>query len=106
MRKAARRQLTCRRAACAEYKTHNDLPLARIKRIMKADEDVRMISAEAPVLLAKAVEMFVADLTMRCVAAAAQARHGTQALRRCPFRPQILAAQLPGTGQAQDAVEV
>ncbi|CAE7853779.1 NFYC3 [Symbiodinium sp. KB8] len=48
-----------------QYKTHNDLPLARIKRIMKADEDVRMISAEAPVLLAKAVEMFVADLTMR-----------------------------------------
>ena len=26
------------------FKTHNDLPLARIKRIMKSDEDVRMIS--------------------------------------------------------------
>ena len=48
-----------------EYKTHNDLPLARIKRVMKANEDVRMISAEAPVLLAKAVEMFVVDLSMR-----------------------------------------
>ena len=31
-----------------EFKNHNDLPLARIKRIMKSDEDVRMISAEAP----------------------------------------------------------
>jgi len=24
-----------------EFKNHNDLPLARIKRIMKSDEDVR-----------------------------------------------------------------
>jgi nuclear transcription factor Y gamma len=38
-----------------EFKNHNDLPLARIKRIMKSDEDVRMISAEAPVLFAKLV---------------------------------------------------
>lgn len=29
-----------------DFKNHNDLPLARIKRIMKSDEDVRMISAE------------------------------------------------------------
>jgi hypothetical protein len=36
-----------------DFKNHNDLPLARIKRIMKSDEDVRMISAEAPVLFAK-----------------------------------------------------
>lgn len=27
-----------------ETRRHNDLPLARIKRIMKSDEDVRMIS--------------------------------------------------------------
>ena len=27
-----------------DFKNHNDLPLARIKRIMKSDEDVRMIS--------------------------------------------------------------
>ncbi len=31
-----------------DFKNYNDLPLARIKRIMKSDEDVRMISAEAP----------------------------------------------------------
>lgn len=30
------------------FKTHNDLPLARIKRIMKSDEDVRMISVSVP----------------------------------------------------------
>ena len=49
----------------SDYKTHNDLPLARIKRIMKSDEDVRMISAEAPVLFAKACEMFILELTLR-----------------------------------------
>ena len=30
-----------------------ELPLARIKKIMKLDEDVKMISAEAPVLFGK-----------------------------------------------------
>ena len=48
-----------------EFKNHNDLPLARIKRIMKSDEDVRMISAEAPVLFAKACEMFILELSLR-----------------------------------------
>jgi nuclear transcription factor Y gamma len=47
------------------FKYANDLPLARIKRIMKSDEDVRMISAEAPVLFAKACELFISDLSMR-----------------------------------------
>ena len=49
------------------------LPLARIKKIMKSDEDVRvsfkrkfnfqMISAEAPILFAKACEMFIVEMT-------------------------------------------
>ncbi|GAA0153357.1 DNA-binding transcription factor [Lithospermum erythrorhizon] len=47
-----------------DFKNHN-LPLARIKKIMKADEDVRMISAEAPVIFAKACEMFILELTLR-----------------------------------------
>ena len=47
-----------------EFKTHQ-LPLARIKKIMKCDEDVRMISAEAPVLFAKACELFILELTLR-----------------------------------------
>lgn len=29
-----------------DFKNYIDLPLARIKRIMKSDEDVHMISAE------------------------------------------------------------
>ncbi|CAL4997387.1 unnamed protein product [Urochloa decumbens] len=47
-----------------ELKVHN-LPLARIKKIMKADEDVKMIAAEAPVVFAKACEMFILELTLR-----------------------------------------
>ena len=42
-----------------------ELPLARIKKIMKLDDDVKMISAEAPVLFGKACEMFIHELTMR-----------------------------------------
>lgn len=62
-----------------------ELPLARIKKIMKLDEDVKvifnaaviltfylsgsfpfqMISGEAPVLFSKAVEMFIAELSLR-----------------------------------------
>ncbi|KAM0850005.1 hypothetical protein ACQ4PT_033432 [Festuca glaucescens] len=48
----------------ADFKNHT-LPLARIKKIMKADEDVRMISAEAPVVFAKACEVFILELTLR-----------------------------------------
>jgi nuclear transcription factor Y, gamma len=47
-----------------EFKNH-PLPLARIKKIMKSDEDVRMISSEAPVLFAKACELFILELTHR-----------------------------------------
>ncbi|KAJ3700304.1 hypothetical protein LUZ61_004009 [Rhynchospora tenuis] len=48
----------------SDFKNHN-LPLARIKKIMKADEDVRMIAAEAPVVFARACEMFILELTHR-----------------------------------------
>ncbi|KAI3929612.1 hypothetical protein MKX01_025780 [Papaver californicum] len=47
-----------------DFKNHQ-LPLARIKKIMKADEDVRMISAEAPILFSKACELFILELTIR-----------------------------------------
>ncbi|CAM8969088.1 unnamed protein product [Rhodiola kirilowii] len=47
-----------------DFKNHS-LPLARIKKIMKADEDVRMISAEAPIIFARACEMFILELTHR-----------------------------------------
>ncbi|CAF4859822.1 unnamed protein product [Pieris macdunnoughi] len=47
-----------------DFKTQS-LPLARIKKIMKLDEEVKMISAEAPILFAKACEIFIHELTLR-----------------------------------------
>ncbi|KAG5571096.1 hypothetical protein H5410_060862 [Solanum commersonii] len=47
-----------------DFKNHS-LPLARIKKIIKADEDVRMISAEAPIVFTRACEMFILELTLR-----------------------------------------
>ncbi|XP_063690462.1 nuclear transcription factor Y subunit gamma-like [Bolinopsis microptera] len=47
-----------------DFKTQ-ELPLARIKKIMKMDEEVKMISAEAPVLFAKAAEIFINELSLR-----------------------------------------
>ncbi|XP_055844090.1 nuclear transcription factor Y subunit gamma [Episyrphus balteatus] len=44
---------------------HQALPLARIKKIMKLDENTRMIAAEAPLLFAKACEYFIQELTLR-----------------------------------------
>lgn len=49
-----------------------ELPLARIKKIMKSEDEVKlelggqrfMISAEAPVMFAKACEIFALELTM------------------------------------------
>ncbi|SCV12496.1 related to Transcriptional activator HAP5 [Nakaseomyces glabratus] len=52
-----------------DFKSHS-LPFARIRRVMKTDEEVKMISAEAPIIFAKACEVFITELTMRawCVA--------------------------------------
>lgn len=47
-----------------DFKNHQ-LPLARIKKVMKTDEEVRMISAEAPILFAKGCDVFITELTMR-----------------------------------------
>ena len=68
-----------------DFKNHL-LPLARIKKIMKSDEDVRMISSEAPVLFAKACEMFVLELTMRAWS------HAQENKRRTLQRSDIAAA--------------
>ncbi|KAK7359732.1 hypothetical protein VNO77_01697 [Canavalia gladiata] len=59
-----------------DFRSHG-LPLARIKKIMKADEDVRMISAEAPVVFAKACEMFIMELTMRAWSNAEESKRRT-----------------------------
>lgn len=47
-----------------DYK-QQPLPLARIKKVMKADPEVKMISAEAPILFAKGCDIFITELTMR-----------------------------------------
>lgn len=47
-----------------DFKNHQ-LPLARIKKVMKTDEEVRMILAEAPILFAKGCDIFITELTMR-----------------------------------------
>jgi len=39
------------------------LPVGRIKSLMRSDEDVRMISAETPVLFSRACELFITELT-------------------------------------------
>lgn len=47
-----------------DFKNHH-LPLARIKKVMKTDDEVKMISAEAPILFAKGCDIFITELTMR-----------------------------------------
>ncbi|KAJ3067516.1 Nuclear transcription factor Y subunit C-4 [Podochytrium sp. JEL0797] len=49
-----------------DWKFHQ-LPLARIKKVMKLDEDAAtmMISSEVPILFAKACEFFILELTLR-----------------------------------------
>ncbi|KAJ2646495.1 hypothetical protein IWW40_005385 [Coemansia sp. RSA 1250] len=49
-----------------DFKVHM-LPLARIKKVMKSDPDVKvqMISAEAPILFSKACEIFITEITQR-----------------------------------------
>ncbi|VDO06219.1 unnamed protein product [Rodentolepis nana] len=62
----AKQEAECLKPEQNSFKTQ-DLPLARIKKIMKLDDDVKnmMISAEAPILFAKAAELFIRELTLR-----------------------------------------
>ncbi|KAL1931975.1 hypothetical protein VTP01DRAFT_9031 [Rhizomucor pusillus] len=57
-------QLAAAEAFESDFKNH-PLPLARIKKVMKTDQDVKMISAEAPILFAKGCEIFITELTKR-----------------------------------------
>ncbi|KAG0199470.1 hypothetical protein BGX28_007268 [Mortierella sp. GBA30] len=47
-----------------DYKLHH-LPLARIKKVMKTDDDAKMISADAPMIFDKGCDMFITELTLR-----------------------------------------
>ncbi|MBW0513040.1 hypothetical protein O181_052755 [Austropuccinia psidii MF-1] len=42
-------------------------PVARIKKIMQADEDVGKVAQATPILVSKAVEMFMQELVFACV---------------------------------------
>ncbi|KAG2218429.1 hypothetical protein INT45_013173 [Circinella minor] len=58
------------------FKTH-PLPLARIKKVMKSDPEVKMISAEVPILFAKACETFITELTKRAWVHAEESKRRT-----------------------------
>uniref|UniRef100_A0A1J3E860 Nuclear transcription factor Y subunit C-10 n=1 Tax=Noccaea caerulescens TaxID=107243 RepID=A0A1J3E860_NOCCA len=48
-----------------DFHNKDHLPLARIKRVMKSDPKVKMVSSDTPVVLAKACEIFIMELTLR-----------------------------------------
>ncbi|KAF5363371.1 hypothetical protein D9756_001052 [Leucocoprinus leucothites] len=58
------RQINAAEQETPDYR-HPPLPLARIKKVMKSDPDVKMIAADAPVLFCKACEIFIAEITSR-----------------------------------------
>ncbi|KAM7260011.1 hypothetical protein ACFE04_015752 [Oxalis oulophora] len=56
----------------------HSLPLARIKKIMKkSNDDVKMISGEAPIVFSKACELFIEELTRRSWAVTMQGKRRT-----------------------------
>ncbi|KAG6503584.1 hypothetical protein ZIOFF_035900 [Zingiber officinale] len=60
----------------ADYKQHQ-LPLARIKRIMKMEGDAKMVSADTPIFFAKACELFISELAVRSWLHAEQCKRHT-----------------------------
>ncbi|CAI0476351.1 unnamed protein product [Linum tenue] len=59
-------------------KEPHSLPLARIKKIMKrSGDDVKMISGEAPIVFAKACELFIEELARRSWNVAVQGKRRT-----------------------------
>ncbi|KAI0915506.1 hypothetical protein AcV5_003706 [Taiwanofungus camphoratus] len=58
------RQVDAAEQETPDYR-HPPLPLARIKKVMKSDPEVKMIAADAPILFCKACEIFIAEITAR-----------------------------------------
>ncbi|AFZ80736.1 histone-like transcription factor CBF/NF-Y and archaeal histone domain-containing protein [Theileria equi strain WA] len=63
------------------------LPVARVKKIMKEGEHSGMISADAPVILAKACEMLIKELTL-------QSWTCTLLTRRCTLQKQDITSAI------------
>jgi len=82
-REGCRGRTASRSALDAAHPPHTPSPSSQI---MKSDEDVRMISAEAPVLFARACEMFILELTLRAWA------HADENKRRTLQRNDVAAA--------------
>ncbi|KAK7332295.1 hypothetical protein VNO80_29045 [Phaseolus coccineus] len=59
-----------------DLRSRPSMPLSRIRKIMKSDADVKLVSAETPVLFAKACELFIMDLTMKAWANAENNNRG------------------------------
>ncbi|KAF8263847.1 histone-fold-containing protein [Lactarius quietus] len=61
------RQVDAAEQEIPDYR-HPPLPLARIKKVMKSDPDVKLsftVSLPAPILFCKACEIFIAEITAR-----------------------------------------
>ncbi|CAN4083167.1 unnamed protein product [Withania somnifera] len=50
---------------CSDLKRKHELPISRIGRAMKSNDQVKRVSSHSTVLLAKAIEMFILELTLR-----------------------------------------
>ncbi|KAJ3335400.1 Nuclear transcription factor Y subunit C-2 [Gonapodya sp. JEL0774] len=70
-----------------DLKSHN-VPVARVKKVMRSDDTVKslMISGETPILLAKAAEIFIEELTLRAWL------HTEEDRRRTLHRPDVAQA--------------
>ncbi|KAJ7983228.1 histone-fold-containing protein [Mycena polygramma] len=58
------RQIDAAEQETPDYR-HPPLPLARIKKVMKSDPDVKVRAALPPILFCKACEIFIAEITAR-----------------------------------------
>ncbi|XP_015169102.1 nuclear transcription factor Y subunit gamma-like isoform X8 [Solanum tuberosum] len=67
----------------ADPKRKPEMPISRIRRAMKSNDQVKMVSAHSTVLLSKAIEMFIMELTLRAWMQADQGKCRT--LKRYDF---------------------
>ncbi|KAL3378162.1 hypothetical protein AABB24_004201 [Solanum stoloniferum] len=67
----------------ADPKRKPEMPISRIRRAMKSNDQVKMVSAHSTVLLSKAIEMFIMELTLRAWMQADQGK--CQTLKRYDF---------------------